>query len=92
MGGIVLPMIFLGPDLQVTTSNSAIDGKKYYGMDHYGKRLPSGKSEPQQLAGSAYWVPDSTFIIILDAIMYQLSRAGFKIVIAHGHNPFIMEN
>lgn len=84
VGGIVLPMIFLGPDFHDPAYDTA--SKKYYGMD-YAKKLPSGKYDPLQMVGSAYWVPDSTFIILLDAIMYQLSRAGFKIVIAHGHTP-----
>jgi creatinine amidohydrolase len=43
--------------------------------------------EIQQLKGSAYWVSDSTFDIMMNGIMKQLSRAGFKIVIAHGHGP-----
>jgi len=85
VGGIVLPMIFLGPDFYDSTYNSP-SGRKFYGMD-YAKQLPSGRRDPQQLPGSAYWVPDSTFCIMLEAIMYQLSRAGFKIVIAHGHTP-----
>jgi len=85
-GGIVLPMIFLGPDFYDSTYNSPSNGQKFYGMD-YAKTLPSGKRDPQQMIGSAYWVPDSTFCSILDAIMYQLSRAGFKMVIAHGHTP-----
>lgn len=85
-GGIVLPMLFLGPDFYDSTYNSPVDGRKFYGMD-YVKTLPSGKRDPQQLPGSAYWVRDSTFIILLDAIMYQMSRAGFKIVVAHGHTP-----
>jgi len=84
VGGIVLPMIFLGPDFHEPSYDTA--DKKYYGMD-YANKLPSGKYDPQQMVGSAYWVPDSTFIILLDAIMHQLSRAGFKIVIAHGHTP-----
>jgi creatinine amidohydrolase len=46
-----------------------------------------GNYEIQQLKGSAYWVPDSTFDIMMNGIMKQLSRAGFKIVVAHGHGP-----
>lgn len=87
VGGIVLPMIFLGPDFYDSTYNSPSNNQKFYGMDYYAKKLPSEKRGPQQLAGSAYWVPDSTFHTLLDAIMYQLSRAGFKIVVAHGHGP-----
>ena len=32
-------------------------------------------------------VSDSTFDKMINGIMKQLSRAGFKIVIAHGHGP-----
>jgi creatinine amidohydrolase len=81
-GGIVLPMLFLGPDRIDTT----LDDKEYYGMD-FGKELKRGNYKTQQLAGSAYWVPDSTFNSMIQGIMKQLSRAGFKIVIAHGHGP-----
>ena len=87
-GGIVLPMIFFGPDMHDPVRDSIMGDKKYYGMD-YSVKLPSGKYQPQQLIGSAYWIPDITFHSITDGIMNQLSRAGFKIVIAHGHSPSI---
>jgi len=86
-GGIVLPMIFLGPDFYDSSYNSTADGRKYYGMDYFSYTLPNGKFAPEQLIGSAYWVPDSTFNLMMEAIMNQLSRAGFKIVVAHGHGP-----
>lgn len=82
VGGIVLPMIFLGPDRFDTTFN----GKEYYGMD-FGRELHKGNYKTQQLIGSSYWVTDSTFNSMMHGIMKQLSRAGFKIVIAHGHGP-----
>lgn len=83
VGGIVLPMLFIGPDGYDTT----INGKEYYGMD-CGKLFSDQCTyEIQQLTGSAYWVPDSTFDIMMNGIMKQLSRAGFKIVVAHGHGP-----
>jgi creatinine amidohydrolase len=82
-GGIVLPMLFIGPD----GYDTLIGGKEYYGMD-CGKVFSSQCTyEIQQLTGSAYWVPDSTFDIMMNGIMKQLSRAGFKIVVAHGHGP-----
>jgi creatinine amidohydrolase len=81
-GGIVLPMLFLGPDRIDTTLN----GREYYGMD-FGKELLTAKYTTQQLVGSAYYVSDSTFNSMMQGIMKQLSRAGFKIVIAHGHGP-----
>ena len=83
-GGIVLPPLFLAPDYNVKILP---DGTELYGMDCI-DGLPAGKQYPhQQLTGSAYWVPDETFGIIIEAILKQLARAGFKIVVAHGHGP-----
>jgi creatinine amidohydrolase len=82
-GGIVLPMLFLGPDRM-----QEVDGKEFYGMDTLGEGMPEGQRyKNQQLAGSAYWVPEETFGAIIEATLKQLSRAGFKIVVAHGHGP-----
>ena len=82
-GGIVLPMLFLGPDRM-----EEVDGKEFYGMDTLGEGMPEGQRyKNQQLAGSAYWVPEETFRTIIEATLKQLSRAGFKIVVAHGHGP-----
>jgi len=82
-GGIVLPMLFLGPD-----RIEEVDGKELYGMDTLGEGMAEGKRyKNQQLAGSAYWVPEETFRTIIEATLKQLSRAGFKIVVAHGHGP-----
>jgi len=82
VGGVVCPMLFLGPDRE-----AVIDGKEYYGMDIAGDTRPDRNYPTQQLAGSAYRVSDETFYLMLDATMKQLSRAGFKIVVAHGHGP-----
>lgn len=82
-GGIVLPKLLIGPDGYDTVINS----KEYYGMDCGKVFSEQCKYEIQQLTGSAYWVPDSTFDIMMNGIMKQLSRAGFKIVVAHGHGP-----
>jgi creatinine amidohydrolase len=82
-GGIVMPMLFIGPD----GYDTIINGKEYYGMD-CGKLFSEQCTyDIQQLKGSAYWVPDSTFDVMMNGIMKQLSRAGFKIVVAHGHGP-----
>jgi creatinine amidohydrolase len=81
-GGIVLPMLFLGPDLDTTINNS-----EYYGMDLAKTFSNQCSYDIQQLPGSAYWVSDSIFNVMINSIMKQLSRAGFKIVIAHGHGP-----
>lgn len=79
VGGIVLPMLFVAPDL-----TKEVDGKTYIGMDFWGR--PEGEA-PRQLPGSAYHVSDELFAQLLDSIMAQLKRAGFKIVVAHGHGP-----
>jgi len=79
IGGIVLPMLFLGPD-KVQEG----DGVTYYGMDFWHR--PEGET-PRQLPGSAYYVSDDFYFQLLDNVMAQLSRAGFKIVIGHGHGP-----
>lgn len=82
-GGIVMPMLFIGPD----GYDTLINGHEYYGMDCASRFSPQGNYEIQQLQGSAYWVADSTFDNMINGIMKQLSRAGFKIVVAHGHGP-----
>ncbi|UCD44108.1 MAG: creatininase family protein [Candidatus Bathyarchaeota archaeon] len=78
VGGIVLPPLFLGPD-----SMREVDGVEYYGMD-LSKTAPDS---PRQLKGSAYWVPDWLFSETVEAVLKQLRRAGFRIVVAHGHGP-----
>jgi len=78
IGGIVLPMLFLGPDRK-----EVVDEKDYYGMDIFGFRdLP-----PQQLDGSVYWIEDGLFRQLIESALHLLKRAGFKIVVAHGHGP-----
>lgn len=77
-GGIVLPMLFLGPGEAVSKDNAF-----FYGMDH----LSFDEGAPQQLEGSAYYIPEEQFWGLLDVIMHNLSRAGFKAVIGHGHGP-----
>jgi len=78
IGGVVLPMLFLGPDIFKN-----VEGNEYYGMDIHS--YPSNK--PQQLLGSAYWVSNDLFKRILEVTLKQLKRAGFEIVVAHGHGP-----
>jgi creatinine amidohydrolase len=81
IGGIVLPMLFLGPD-----DVEQHEGKPYYGMDI----LSYPKNHPQQLDGSAYWVSEDFFTQILEVTLVQLKRVGFKIIVAHGHEPSTM--
>lgn len=86
VGGVVLPPLFLGPDIR-----EDIDDNEYYGMDTLQKASP----QPMRLKGSAYWVPDKLFAKIIDAVLKQVRRAGFRIVVAHGHGPsndYIIDN
>lgn len=78
VGGIVLPMLFLGPD-----SETEKDGHMYYGMDGYSFE----EGCEQQLAGSAYHIKEDLFAQLLETIIENLVRAGFKMIIAHGHGP-----
>ena len=78
VGGIVLPPLFLGPDL-----HEEVEGKDYYGMDFYHR--PGGGH--RQLDGSAYWVSSDLFVAMLESILRLLARAGFRIVVGHGHGP-----
>lgn len=78
MGGIVLPMLFLGPD-----EKQMVGDKAFYGMDIHS--FEDGWA--QQLAGSAYWIDNELFIKVVETILINLGRAGFKIVVAHGHGP-----
>ncbi|MFO8008024.1 MAG: creatininase family protein [Candidatus Brocadiia bacterium] len=83
VGGIVLPMLFFGPDRSYGDQQPPL-----YGMDVC-RQQPGepGYYRSGQLAGSAYWVPDETFAALLDGIVAQLARAGFRIVVGHGHGP-----
>jgi creatinine amidohydrolase len=78
VGGVVLPMLFVGPDRELEA-----DGRSYYGMDIYG----FSEEEPKQLPGSAYWIEEELFHKLLEGILRRLARAGFRIVVAHGHGP-----
>lgn len=81
IGGIVLPMLWLGPD-----SVTYKDDIAYHGMDV----LSFEEGSPQQLEGSAYHIDEEQFGALLDVIMRNLSRAGFRVVVAHGHGPSTM--
>jgi creatinine amidohydrolase len=82
-GGIVYPMMFMGPDRR-----QVIDEKEYYGMDYSVREESSEFYYPtQQLDGSSYWISDGDFKVIMEAVLKQISRAGFKVLVAHGHGP-----
>jgi creatinine amidohydrolase len=78
LGGIVLPPLFLGPDRKMEKE----DGSYLIGMDYAQSTNPQ-----QQLTGSAYWVSYDFFKVLLENIVEQLHRAGFKAVFADGHGP-----
>jgi creatinine amidohydrolase len=78
LGGIVMPPIYLGPD----RAKAADDGKMLVGMDYAESTTP-----PRQLDGSCYWVPPGLHVLMVDAILTQLKRAGFRAVFADGHGP-----
>ncbi len=85
IGGIVLPTLFLGPDRFYHDPN-----QEYYGMDiHTGKTIVP--YEMQQLTGSAYWMPDKQYQDMIRRIGANLSRAGFRALVAHGHGPSIWQ-
>lgn len=77
-GGIVMPPIYLGPDRAKPTE----DGHMLIGMDYAESTTP-----PRQLDGSCYWVPAGFHLLMVDAILAQLKRAGFRAVFADGHGP-----
>lgn len=78
VGGVVLPMLFVGPD-----RHNTVDGRTLYGKDI----CVDGLYETQQLTGSAYWVDDDLFNQLLQSILARLKRAGFRVVVGHGHGP-----
>lgn len=80
-GGIVLPKLFLGPDRFYHDPQ-----RELYGMDLYtgGTIVPYSM---QQLPGSAYWLPDEEYRSMILRIGANLSRAGFRVLVAHGHGP-----
>jgi creatinine amidohydrolase len=77
-GGIVLPPLFLGPDRRSESGPN----EYLVGMDTARTTIPH-----QQLTGSCYWTSYPYFISLLEVILEQLKRAGFKAVWADGHGP-----
>ncbi len=77
-GGIVLPPLFLGPDRKKEME----EGQYLVGMDYALSTQPN-----RQLDGSAYYVSYDAFKILLEQVLEQLKRAGFKEVFADGHGP-----
>jgi creatinine amidohydrolase len=77
-GGIVFPPLFVGPD----RARLEPDGSMLIGMDY------SDKTEPhRQLDGSCYWVSRGLFLQLVEGVLAQAKRAGFKAIVADGHGP-----
>ena len=79
IGGVVLPPMSMGPD-----EVSIVNGTVFYGMDF--ENLVEDE-KPRILPGSAYFIEDSMFIDYSRSMIKQLARAGFKVVVGHGHGP-----
>jgi creatinine amidohydrolase len=75
-GGIVFPPIWVGPDAIAAEDG----GRTLVGMDGY-------STPPRQLPGSLYWVPEGLFLQLIEAILVQAKRAGFRCIVAEGHGP-----
>ena len=83
VGGVVLPMLFMGPDRLFDDR-----GTVFYGMDINTEGTLHTYCV-QQLKGSAYWMEKELFKEYLRSIFAQLSRVGIRIVVGHGHGPSI---
>ncbi|MCL2741512.1 MAG: creatininase family protein [Oscillospiraceae bacterium] len=97
VGGIVFPMLFMGPDTLTVSGATNYYDQEYdclYGMDHWtgGEEHSGGVKvkEPSQLEGSAYWISDDAYNLYIEAILRQLKRAGFKAVVVNGHGPSVL--
>jgi len=77
-GGIVLPPLWLGPD-RILKQPGDVD---LIGMDSADSTTPH-----RQLPGSLYWIPKGLFLQMLESILAQVARAGFRCVVADGHGP-----
>ena len=77
-GGVVLPPIWLGPDRILQQE----DRSNLIGMDSAKTTTPN-----RQLPGSFYWIPKGLFLLLIESILAQAKRAGFKCIVADGHGP-----
>ena len=82
-GGIVMPMLFLGPDTMIVK-----DGIELHGVDH-SLSIPGTKeySPMQKLDGQCFLVTDEFTDQLIENSVKLMARAGFKIIVAHGHGP-----
>ena len=82
IGGVVLPMLFMGPDRVFHDG-----GKSFYGMDINTEGALNTYCV-QQMKGSAYWMEKELFQNYLRSIFAQLFRVGVRIVVGHGHGHY----
>lgn len=64
-----------------------VDGRQLIGMDFFDPPEARRNYVEQQLPGSAYYISDQIYEMLINAIACQLARAGFRILVAHGHGP-----
>jgi creatinine amidohydrolase len=58
-----------------------------HGVDLVGMDTADSTTPHRQLPGSLYWVPKGLFLQLLEAILAQACRAGFRCIVADGHGP-----
>jgi len=80
VGGVVMPPVFLGPDIA-----KVIDGQFYVGMDMLDKNFQ--ETQPTQFDGSAYYIEDGLFNLMIERIIENISRQGIRILVTVGHGP-----
>jgi creatinine amidohydrolase len=76
-GGIVMPPLFLGPDRIRPSADGYLVGMEY----------AESTTPARQLDGGCYWIPEGLFILLLEQIVAQVARAGFRVLVADGHGP-----
>lgn len=76
-GGIVMPPLFLGPDRIRATPDGYLVGMEY----------AESTTPARQLDGGCYWIPEGLFVLLLEHIVAQVARAGFRVLVADGHGP-----
>ena len=81
-GGIVLPPLWLGPDRITAGASGKPGAPDLIGMDTADVTTPH-----RQLPGSMYWIPKGLFLALLETILAQAKRAGFRCIVADGHGP-----
>ena len=76
-GGIVMPPLFLGPDRIRPHADGYLVGMEY----------ADSTTPPRQLDGGCYWIPEGLFVMMLEHIVAQVARSGFRVLVADGHGP-----